>query len=246
MDTKQVGAQNPAASTCRHGGLRRQAPRTTLARAGAAAKSAVFVLAVLLLGLAASTCGGREAARAHADMRDARGKRVGTAEFTPTPGGMRIDLYTNGLPVGSYGFRIHGYGECDPPFFLNAGSPLFPSPRAAGLSAIPADLGTLKVTENGVGQVEITADGLVLGYSNNSLFRSGGTSLVIHPLPSQAGDSSSWDKRVACGVIYPGASDQPAVRKLPEGGIEDANTPRDMDVPGEIHEQPRDGPPFRN
>jgi Cu-Zn family superoxide dismutase len=163
----------------------------------------VVVLAMLGLGLPAIA----DAQSARAQLKDAQAKVVGTATLSEVPGGVRITLRVNGLKPGEHGFHIHEVGKCEPPDFTSAGAHFNPYGKHHGLAnpdgPHAGDFPNLKVGANGTGSLA-TSDSLVtLKEGLNSLFRAGGTSLIIHVDPDDektdpAGNSGA---RVACGVI---------------------------------------------
>ena len=71
---------------------------------------------------------------AKADIADAQGKKVGTAEFTQTPEGVKIALTVSGLAPGQHAFHIHAVGNCEAPDFKSAGPHFNPYNKKHGLS----------------------------------------------------------------------------------------------------------------
>ena len=61
-------------------------------------KSLISGLAILFLSAAVLT--GQSATTAKADLADSQGKKVGTAELTQTPDGIKIALTVSGLAPG--------------------------------------------------------------------------------------------------------------------------------------------------
>ena len=163
----------------------------------------VVVLAMLGLGLPAMA----HAQSARAQLKDAQAKVVGTATFSEVPGGVRVSLRVGGLKPGQHGFHIHAVGKCEPPDFMSAGPHFNPYGKHHGLAnpggPHAGGFPNLKVGANGTGSLA-TVDSLVaLKEGLNSLFRPGGTSLLIHVDPDDektdpAGNSGA---RVACGVV---------------------------------------------
>src|SRR5438309_1735717 len=163
----------------------------------------VVVLAMLGLGLPAIA----HAQSARAQLKDAQANVVGTATLSELPGGVRVTLRVNGLKPGEHGFHIHAVGKCESPDFTSAGAHFNPHGKQHGLAnpdgPHAGDFPNLTVGADGTGSLD-TIDSLVtLKEGLNSLFRSGGTSLIIHAGPDDektdpAGNSGA---RVACGVI---------------------------------------------
>jgi len=163
----------------------------------------VVVLAMLGLGLPAIA----HAQSARVQLKDAQANVVGTAMLSEVPGGVRVTLRVNGLKPGEHGFHIHAVGKCEPPDFMSAGPHFNPYGKHHGLDN-PAgphagDFPNLKVGADGTGSVDTTDSLVTLKEGPNSVFRSGGTSLIVHADPDDektdpAGNSGA---RVACGVI---------------------------------------------
>jgi Cu-Zn family superoxide dismutase len=165
--------------------------------------SAAPLLALPLLAAAANPSG-------KAVLRNADGKEVGTAVFTPTKNGVEVQVQVANLPPGKHGIHIHAAGKCEPPDFKSAGAHFNPSGRKHGLQnpagAHAGDLPNLTVGDDGKGKGTLTARGATLGDGEGSLFGPGGTALVVHADPDDektdpAGNSGA---RIACGVIEKG------------------------------------------
>jgi Cu-Zn family superoxide dismutase len=105
---------------------------------------------------------------------------------------------------------VHEVGSCDAPEFTTAGGHLNPTTRQHGLEnpqgPHAGDLPNLMVDSEGRGEAEFVNERMSLNpTAANSLFRSGGTSLVIHAQPDDQRTSPSGNSgaRIACGVISP-------------------------------------------
>ena len=144
---------------------------------------------------------------AHADIANAQGQKIGTAQIRASGGGVRIDVKVSQLPLGIHGIHIHNVGKCEGPAFASAGPHFNPASKKHGKDN-PAgphggDLLMLKVNADGSGKASLLDPNATLGDGPNSLFHEGGTSLVIHADPDDyktdpAGNSGA---RIACGVI---------------------------------------------
>jgi Cu-Zn family superoxide dismutase len=144
---------------------------------------------------------------AHADIINAQGQKVGTAEIRPSGGGIRIDINVSQLPPGIHGIHIHNVGKCEGPAFTSAGPHFNPTSKKHGKDN-PAgphagDMPNLKVNADGGGKASLFDPNATLGEGPNSILHEGGTSLVIHAdaddyKTDPAGNSGA---RIACGVI---------------------------------------------
>ncbi len=112
-----------------------------------------------------------------------------------------------GLPPGAHGIHIHESGVCQEPDFATAGGHFNPRGRKHGLAhadgAHAGDLPNMVVNAAGKARYETANVRITLGDGPNSLFKPGGTSLVIDRDPDDqltdpAGNSGP---PIACGVI---------------------------------------------
>jgi Cu-Zn family superoxide dismutase len=142
--------------------------------------------------------------QASAELRDPKGRVVGSATFSEEPGGVRVRAQVRNLPSGSHGIHIHGVGRCDPPDFTSAAEHLNLTSRQHGLR--------LEIAANGSGQLSVLNSTISVGGGPNSLFDTDGSALVIHAnaaddVTDPAGNSEG---RLACGVIARGGPAAPA------------------------------------
>jgi superoxide dismutase, Cu-Zn family len=148
------------------------------------------------------------AGAAMAELKNAKGETVGKVRIAPQRGGagVRITGDVMNLAPGEHGFHIHMTGKCEAPGFQSAGGHFNPEGHkhsVASQGGHAGDLGNLKVGENGKAKINIVASSVTLGEGANSLFKEGGTALVIHEKADDlktdpAGDAGA---RIACGVI---------------------------------------------
>ena len=144
---------------------------------------------------------------AHADIVNAQGQKIGTAELRPSGGGVRIDVSVSQLPPGMHGIHIHNVGKCEGPEFTSAGPHFNPSSKKHGTDNPEGphggDLLNLEVKADGVGKASLLDLNATLGEGPNSIFHEGGTSLVIHASPDdyKTDPSGNSGARMACGVI---------------------------------------------
>lgn len=157
--------------------------------------------------IAAAVVAAGTAPSSHAVLRDAQGKEVGTASFTPTKGGVKVSVKVAELPPGKHGIHVHAAGKCEPPDFKSAGGHFNPLSKKHGLhnpeGAHAGDMPNLVVGEDGTAKATFTVKGATLDDGKGSLLGPDGTAIVIHADPDDektdpAGNSGA---RIACGVI---------------------------------------------
>lgn len=153
-------------------------------------------------------CGQSAAPTAKATLVNTKGERVGEATLTETPKGVKIVLQVEHLPPGVHAFHIHENGVCATPDFASAGGHFNPFGKQHGLEN-PAgphagDLPNITVAPDGTAKVEMLTKLVTLKVGpKNSLFKPGGTSLVIHAGPDDyvTDPAGNAGPRIACGVI---------------------------------------------
>lgn len=136
------------------------------------------------------------------DLINADGDVIGTAELTEEDKGVTVRVNAEGLEEGEHGIHFHEFGKCDGPDFTTAGEHFNPTTAEHGSHA--GDLPNLTVDQDGKAEAEFTAENVTLqSGEENSLFKEGGTALVIHENPDDGTSQPSGDSgnRIACGVV---------------------------------------------
>jgi superoxide dismutase, Cu-Zn family len=140
------------------------------------------------------------------ELKDQKGKVVGTVLLIDTPHGLLLRGALAGLPPGIHAIHFHEIGKCESPF-MSSGGHFNPGKKshgvldAAGLHA--GDLPNLVIPRNGKLDFELFAMDLTLADGPNTVLDADGTALVIHAKADDyksqpAGDAGD---RIACGAI---------------------------------------------
>ena len=160
----------------------------------------------VLMAIACASASAQDTA-ATADLLDSKGKKIGSASFSETAEGVKIQVELSQLPPGIHAMHIHNVGECHGPDFKSSGPHFNPFGKKHG-SKNPdgphaGDLPNVEVKADGTASVQVTAKLVTLKEGKNSLFQPGGTCLVIHEkaddeVTDPAGNAG---ERLACGVL---------------------------------------------
>ncbi len=150
------------------------------------------------------------ASSARAVLRDAQGAEVGTVRMRPTDAGVEFAIELVGMPAGAHGIHVHETGDCTPPGFTSAGGHFNPEGRQHGTEdpdgAHAGDLPNVTVQADGTGSLTTTNSRVTLADGATSLFKTGGTAIVVHAGPDDYRTDPSGDSgdRLACGVVERG------------------------------------------
>lgn len=139
------------------------------------------------------------------------GQDAGVATFKTVKKGVRVKLELKNLRFGIHAIHIHQYPVCDRPDFEGAGAHFNPSGKEHGflnpMGHHNGDFpGGISIGEDHTGEASFVLQSISLDPSApDSLFRNGGTSIVIHAKEDDQKSDPSGDSgnRIACGVIQP-------------------------------------------
>lgn len=169
------------------------------------------VVLTFMVAVVTTAAGGAALAdgMAEARLKGPDGKLLGTATLAETPEGVTITVQAAALAPGYHGFHIHEKGSCAGPDFTSAGGHFNPFGSEHGRrnhrGPHAGDLPNLLADPHGRASGVFTAPLVTLGPGPNSLFKSGGTALVIHAGPDDhlSQPTGAAGGRAACGVIVP-------------------------------------------
>ncbi|AAC07105.1 superoxide dismutase family protein [Aquifex aeolicus] len=147
--------------------------------------------------------------KTHADIVNQKGEKIGKAELIQTNSGVLIKLEASNLPPNAeLAFHIHELGKCDPPDFKSAKGHFNPFKKKHGLlnpeGPHAGDMPNIHTDDKGNVRVQVLNPFVTLKKGKkNSLFKEGGTALVIHGGPDdyKSDPAGNAGKRIACGVV---------------------------------------------
>ena len=164
------------------------------------------VVRVLLLTVLATTGSIAGRPTAVAELREPSGDVVGRATFQPVANGVLIQIRFDRIAPGPHAIHIHENGSCEPDFTA-AGGHFNPDHSGHGLLAGPyhaGDMPNFDAPASGSVSLQIVNTQITFARDEaNSLFKPGGTALIVHDGPDdyRSPPSGAAGKRIACGVI---------------------------------------------
>ena len=141
-----------------------------------------------------------------AELKDAQGKPVGQVTLTETAHGVLFHVTLTGVPAGAHAFHVHATGTCEPPF-TSAGGHFNPGTAQHGMmnpmGMHAGDMPNVEVPADGNLVFDVLNPAVTLKAGANSLFKAGGTALVLHGGPDdyKSDPAGNAGPRIACGVV---------------------------------------------
>jgi Cu-Zn family superoxide dismutase len=143
---------------------------------------------------------------AKAELKDATGKSVGMVTLTETPHGVLMHAMVMGIPAGTHAFHVHTTGACVPPF-TSAGGHFNPGTKQHGMmndmGMHAGDMPNIVAGSDGMVTFDVLNSAVTLKAGANSLFKDGGTALMIHGGADdyKSDPAGNAGPRIACGVV---------------------------------------------
>jgi Cu-Zn family superoxide dismutase len=158
--------------------------------------------------LAADNTATDKSSTIHADIIDTTGKKVGEVRASAAKDGQGVEfkVHVMGLAAGKHGIHVHTNGKCEAPDFKSAGGHFAKAGQHHGMQNPQGphwgDLPNIEVVR-GMGMATFVDKSVTLGDGENSLNKTGGTSLVIHAAADdeKTDPSGNSGDRVACAVL---------------------------------------------
>ncbi|MDZ4802973.1 MAG: superoxide dismutase family protein [Bryobacteraceae bacterium] len=166
-----------------------------------------LVSLLLTIGVTMTLAADKKPAPATVTLKNAKGDVVGNLKATPVKGGsVKLSGSVMKMPAGQHAIHVHMTGKCEAPDFTSAGGHFNPEQHKHGLATQTGhagDLGNFTVAANGKAKVNLMLTKVTLADGANSLFKEGGTALVVHEKADdlKTDPTGNAGGRVACGVF---------------------------------------------
>jgi superoxide dismutase, Cu-Zn family len=164
------------------------------------------ILLVFLFSLV-SAAGMAKGSQVTVEVKDAKGKEVGTVKIKSLASGVELKLNLRGLPPGPHAIHFHQNAKCEAPDFKSAGPHFNPDKKQHGLEnpqgAHAGDMLNFTADDKGNAKATIVNKSVNLGTDDHSLYSNGGTALVVHAKADdmKTDPAGNAGDRIACGAI---------------------------------------------
>lgn len=143
---------------------------------------------------------------ATATLKDANGKKMGTATARDSGNGIEVTVKAKGLEPGERAWHLHSVGKCEDAKFISAGPHWNPTARMHGkdnpMGPHAGDLPNLTAGAKGKAKASYDVHGAKLSGEGGLLDADGGA-IVIHAKADdyKTDPAGAAGDRIACGVF---------------------------------------------
>lgn len=143
------------------------------------------------------------------EFHDKTGAVVGKLKVEQKGSGVVFNVELTGMKPGAHGIHIHSVGKCEGPDFKSSGTHLSLQGQQHGMENPKGphlgDMPNIHVKHDGNGKLKFFSKLVTLHDGENSLRKSGGTSIIVHEKSDdqKTDPSGNSGDRIACAVIFP-------------------------------------------